>query len=213
MEILQCTLGIAMSNCYLLYDGTPGEDGKKPGVFIDPGDSADVLLAECEKRGIAVKAVLLTHGHFDHMMAAPRIREVTGAKILAPAGDAEILADADANLSDTWQHEPTTLKADVWLEDNEEITILGEKMQVMVTPGHTPGGCCFYFPNLGWVFTGDTLMRGSYGRLDLPQAVPESIGPSIKRILTLPKETQVFPGHEGMTTIEYERRHNPMRKG
>ncbi len=208
LELLKYTVGMAASNCYVMSD-----QDTKEAVMVDPGDRADFLLREIRDRDLKLQAILLTHGHFDHIMAVPEIKSETSACVYAPAADRELMNDAQSNLSGPWQGRPTTVQADIWLDEGDEITVLGRRAQVLMTPGHTSGSCCYYLPEEGWLFSGDTLFRESYGRLDLPMAAPEKMADSVHRLLALPEETVVFPGHEENTTIAHERKYNPLSNG
>ena len=206
MQMWSYMVGSVMTNCYVL-----AEKEKSEAALIDPGDEAEYLLRECEKQGLSVKAILLTHGHYDHMLAVPALREKTGAPVYAAEAETALLADAQMNLSASWERQPTVLTADVRLRDGEEFSLLGHTMRMLLTPGHTAGSCCYYLPEKGWLFSGDTLFYESYGRTDLPTALPARIGRSVReQLLVLPTETAVFPGHGDATTIGHEKKYNPL---
>ena len=206
MQVKQCSVGMVMTNCYFLIN-----EETKEVALVDPGDKAQLLLRHCKQMDLTVKAILLTHGHFDHILAVPELKEVTGATIYASKAEAGVLEDAEYNLSGAWQCRPMTVKADVSLSDGQEFTVCGAKVRMILTPGHTCGSCCYYLPEEGWLFSGDTLFCESYGRLDLPTAMPSRMASSINdKLLVLPEETKVYPGHNESTTIGHEKIHNPM---
>ena len=206
MKVEVLHVGMVMTNCYILTN-----EETKETALIDPGDEADRLLACC--RGRRLSAVLLTHGHFDHILAVPELRRETGVRVYAPAAEAALLADSEENLSGPWQGRPVSLTADISVQDGEEFTLLGTKVRMLLTPGHTAGSCCYYLPEEGWLFSGDTLFCESYGRVDLPTAMPAQIGRSVRQLLALPPETKVFPDHGGSTDIAHEREKNPLAHG
>lgn len=205
IQLLQCTVGMVMTNCYILLNRDAGE-----AVMIDPGDQASRLLQLLEQEHMMLKGILLTHGHFDHILAAPALRQETGAPVYAARAENDLLHDTDANLTGSWVRKPMTLEADRLLADGETFVLAGCRFRMLLTPGHTEGSCCYYVEEQGWLFSGDTLFFESYGRVDLPTGSPAAIGRSIcDRLLVLPPETQVYPGHGEATTIEHEQKWNP----
>ncbi len=206
MKLLSCQVGMVMTNCYIMIN-----EETKEAAMVDPGDQAQALLNQCKQRGVTLKAILLTHGHFDHIMAVPGLKEATGATVYAAQAEKGVLTDAETNLSGSWQRRPLEIEADVWLHDGQEFDLLGSTVKMLLTPGHTCGSCCYYMAGEGWLFSGDTLFCESYGRLDLPTAMPSKMAASIReRLLVLPEETEVYPGHNEPTTIEHEKKYNPM---
>lgn len=205
MKLLQCTVGMVQTNCYLIVNEETREI-----VVVDPGDSGEQLYKLLEREKLTLKAILLTHGHFDHMLAVPYLREQTGATVYAAAAEEGLLQDVQANLTASWNGRGMKLRADRYLTDGELFTEAGCEITMILTPGHTAGSCCYYLPQESWLFAGDTLFYESYGRIDLPTARPAAIGHSIReRLLVLPEETEVYPGHGEATTIEHERKWNP----
>ena len=183
--------------------------------MIDPADRADVILKRVEEEGLDLKAIFLTHGHGDHILAVPKLREKTGIPVYASRAEEELLSDPRQNLTTMLFGRPLTLKADVPLEDGQELTVAGMKFQVLLTPGHTPGGCCYYCQEAGVLFSGDTLFAGSVGRTDFPGGSFQTLLRSlVDKIMPLPGDVRVCPGHQEETTVEEERRCNPyLRRG
>ncbi len=206
MRMLSCVVGSVMTNCYILI-----EEKTRQAALIDPGDEADRLLEVCEKQGLSIKAILLTHGHYDHILAVGRLREKTGAPVYAAEAETSLLGDAQINLSASWEGRSTVVTADVCLQDSEEISLFGHTVRMLLTPGHTAGSCCYLLPEEGWLFSGDTLFYESYGRTDLPTGSSAQIRRSLReRLFALPQETEVFPGHGEGTTIGHEKKYNPL---
>ena len=205
IELSYRVLGSIGTNVYFLINRTTRET-----VLIDPADDADYILDQARLRNYKICAILLTHGHFDHIMASDAVRKALGVKIYAYKDEEKILSDPYRNRSANWAT-AYTVKPDVWLTDGEELTLAGFKIRVIHTPGHTCGSCCYYLFEDGVLFSGDTLFCGSYGRTDLPTGSESEMAGSIQKLLsTLPEETDVFPGHMDRTTIGYEIKYNPL---
>ena len=207
-----CVLGMVSTNCYIVYRKERDEEGEngglKPGVIIDPGDNAPYILNKCRELDVEPKAVLLTHGHFDHILAAEDIRRTFHIPILASEREMELLEEPDMNLSSTYE-ESMSLTADRWLKDGETLELLGKKWSVIHTPGHTAGCLCYYIEDENLLFSGDTLFLESVGRTDLPTARPgEIIDSVVKKLFVLPDETKVYPGHGGSSTMGHEKQYN-----
>lgn len=207
-----CVLGMVSTNCYIIYrrewGGFDGEHGLRPGVIIDPGDNAPYILNKCRELEVEPKTILLTHGHFDHILAAEDIRRTFHIPIFASEKEMELLEEPDLNLSANYD-ESTSLTADRWLKDGETLEIIGKKWSVIHTPGHTAGSLCFYIEDENVVFSGDTLFRESVGRTDLPTARPgEIIDSVVRKLFVLPEETNVYPGHGAGSKIGYEKKYN-----
>lgn len=178
-------------------------------LIVDPADAPDKIDNMVKKIGGRPVGVLLTHGHYDHILAANEVKKAYDLKIYACQAEEELLLDPALNLSG-WHGGGVSVKADVWLSDLEVFEAAGFSIQLLHTPGHTVGSCCYYLKDEGVLISGDTLFCGSVGRTDLPTGKTSEIMNSLHRLLeALPDETEVYPGHDSMTTIAYEKRYNP----
>ena len=210
IKIGRMVLGVCQTNCYFVY-----REGSEEVIFFDPASHGDKIYEALKKNGLRVAAVFLTHGHFDHILGCEALckaaEEESGEKIKVYACEAEkeMLKDARLNLSKGMQC-PCTLDADVYVKDGEELTAAGLTCKVITTPGHTSGGCCYYFEEAGLLISGDTLFAESVGRTDFPTGSMSTLVRSIQeKLLVLPDETKVYPGHGESTTIEHEKKYNP----
>jgi glyoxylase-like metal-dependent hydrolase (beta-lactamase superfamily II) len=202
-------LGMVQTNCYLVWN-----DDTREAFVVDPADRADVIAMKLRQNQLTLKAILLTHGHFDHMMAVPELKKMFGVPVYAGEAEKPLLLDSGANLSLGWGGKAVEFEADYSLKDGQVIRIADFDITVIATPGHTVGGVCYYLKEEGQLFAGDTLFRRSYGRTDLETGNTVSLMKSIReKVLVLPPETYVYPGHDSATTIEYERRFNPAARG
>ena len=199
IKISCARVGMIGTNCYLVYD----EDLKET-VIIDPGDNAAFLAASIGNMGLKPAAIFLTHAHFDHIGAVRELKDKYDIPIYIHRLDVKMLEDPEFNLSGYLSVELT--ENDVILEGGETIGIGGMVFKVIATPGHTPGGICFYMEKENILFSGDTLFRFSWGRTDFPGGSESTLMESIrKKLLILPEQTVVYPGHEGATTIRNEK--------
>lgn len=204
IKIGRMTLGVCATNCYFLYREGSGEV-----IFVDPADRGADIYEALNKKGLAVEAILLTHGHFDHIWGAQRLRELSGAKIYALDAEQPVCRDAYVNVS-AQAGRKATIEPDEWLTDGQKITFAGISLEVIATPGHTAGSCCYYVPEAGFLIAGDTLFEGSVGRTDFPTGSMSRLVHSIKeKLFLLPGETKVYPGHGEATSIEEEKKNNP----
>ena len=194
MTVYGMPLGMIEANCYVVAD----EETKRCAV-IDPGDESNTVMDYLERNHLQCEYILLTHGHFDHTMAANAVAEQTGARIAMSE------LDADAARSNA-QYRFNPPENTLWLKDGDEIQIGGLKFQVLATPGHSPGSLSFLCEDC--LFTGDTLFRDSMGRTDLPGGDMPTILKSLKRLCDLPGDYEVYPGHMDATTLDRERRYN-----
>jgi len=204
IRIAVMVVGPVRTNCYIVYDAEAGEC-----VLVDPGDDAAGIMRQCEKLGVKPSAILLTHGHFDHITAVPKLLETyPGLPVYAYKEEAVLLEDGRMNESSSVRR-TVELRGVHYLEDREKLELLGETWELIATPGHTVGSCCYYIEDMAVLFSGDTLFCGDCGRTDLATGNTESILHSIREVLMkLPDEVNVLPGHEEMTTIGAERRQN-----
>jgi hydroxyacylglutathione hydrolase len=204
MKIQSYVLGMVSTNCYMLSN-----ENTKEAIVIDPPDQAPAIINKLKEQELIPVAILLTHGHFDHIMAAGYLAENFHIPILACEAEKELLADANLNGS-RMIRKNFTLLANQFIKDNEQLTLAGMKIKVIHTPGHTAGGVCYYFEEEKVLISGDTLFLESVGRTDLPTGNLETLIESIRqKLMVLPDDVEVYPGHGDKTTIGYERTHNP----
>lgn len=204
MKIERIVLGSCQTNCYFLY-----EEGKNEVIFVDPADHGEGIYDKLKEAGFTVAGILLTHGHYDHIGSAEKLRELSGAKIYACEAERELCEDPRLNLSGMFGRK-ITIAPDVYLKDGEEVTIAGMTCKMIATPGHTGGSCCYYFEEAKMLISGDTLFLESTGRTDFPTGSTSAIIRSIKeKLFVLPDDVKVYPGHNDATTIEHEKKYNP----
>ena len=196
-------VGMLPTNCYVCRR----EDSAQC-LVVDPGDSGRELFEMLEKEGISVAAILLTHAHYDHILGVAALKERSGAPVFALDAEEPLCSDPMLNHSGLYGM-GVRVCPDRWLRDNEEFTAAGITLRVIATPGHTVGSCCYYAEEAEILFSGDTLFCESVGRTDLPTGSMSALTDSIRgRLFLLPDETEVFPGHEGFTTIGHEKKYN-----
>ena len=205
MEMKRLVLGMLRTNCYIVYS----EETKKA-VIIDPAAEPKKIMDALSEYHLTPEAVLLTHGHFDHMLAADALRKEYHIPVGLLSEEAELLSDPVKNCSATFFSAPYGISAEEGFSDGQVLPYLSGELTVIATPGHTAGCCCYYGKSEGVLFAGDTLFAGSVGRTDLPTAKPSMLSGSIReKLFVLPEETLVLPGHGDETTIGEEKRHNP----
>jgi glyoxylase-like metal-dependent hydrolase (beta-lactamase superfamily II) len=196
-------VGSFAENCWVIGNRRTGE-----GICVDPGDQPDEILAMARDMGVTIKYIANSHAHIDHVLGVAGVRDATGARFLLHANDLEILRGT-ASMASRWMGGEIAQPPDpdAYLSDRDAIDVDGLKLQVLHTPGHTQGSVCFYAN--GVVFAGDTLFAGSIGRTDLPGGdYDQEMASIVERLLALPDETIVLPGHMDQTTIGQERQRN-----
>lgn len=199
LVVKNMVLGMIMTNCYIAYN-----DVVKEAFIVDPADSADEIQLKITELGVKPVAILLTHGHFDHIGAVDELRDKYKIKVYVYEDEKDVMT-SDANLA-SMIGKRMSVEADEYLRDLQTIIIGGEKIQVIHTPGHTKGSCCFYLPDEKVLFSGDTMFCQSFGRTDFPTGSMSQLISSIKnRLLKLDDDVKVYPGHNEETKIGFER--------
>ena len=214
IKVGRMVLGMCQTNCYFLY-----REGEKQTIVVDPADKGANIYNALEKNGFQVAGILLTHGHFDHIWGLEELK--TAANLAAQtagrepvkvyAGEAErtLLNSPELNVSGQ-AGRALGVSADVYVKGGDEITIAGMDFRVIATPGHTAGGCCYYFKEGGFLLSGDTLFAESVGRTDFPTGSMSELVRSIKeKLFFFFFVTKVYPGHGESTTIGHEKEYNP----
>ena len=204
MRIKKFVIGMVGTNCYVVYN-----EETRACFVVDPAAPSDQVIEFIREEGFILQGVLLTHGHFDHIMGIDALCSVFPVSVYASRLEEPVLADADVNLSSAYGMGYTV--TDVrFLEDEDQVELAGYQIRMISTPGHTVGGCCYYIDEEEVLFSGDTLFAGSVGRTDFPTGSMGTLVRSVKeRLLVLPKDTQVYPGHMEATTIGFEKENNP----
>ena len=195
-------LGDLATNCYTVVNTATRE-----AIIIDPAANAEFLLEMIKNQQYKLIKIFLTHGHFDHILGIEGIKKAyPDVPVVIGKNDEDILATPAAKLSMMFSGNPVALKADETVNDNDVVEILGTKVKCIEVPGHTKGGMCFYFEENKMLFAGDTLFAGSIGRSDFPTGDGEALVRNIKeKLLVLPEDTVVYPGHNNRTTIGREK--------
>lgn len=204
LKIGKIVLGVCQTNSYFVY-----EEGKSEVIFFDPADKGNYIYDRLKENGFTVAAIFLTHGHFDHIWGVEELRKLSGAKVYAWEEEREVCEDASVNVSAS-AGRPCSLKADVYVKDGEKISIAGMNCQLLGTPGHTKGSCCYYFEDDKILLSGDTLFQESVGRTDFPTGSMSNLVRSVReKLMPLPEDVKVYPGHGEATTIGHEKEYNP----
>ena len=204
MKIERFVTGIISTNCYLVVN-----EETRQTVVIDPADCPKYLMNHIKEEGYQIEAILLTHGHFDHMMGIDKFLKEFHVPVYVHEDDEDAMNDPRLNQSATYTAGYTFSGAQ-YIRGGQTLPIAGYRFQVIHTPGHTKGGCCYYIAEENVLFSGDTLFQMSVVRTDFPNSSTSDLIHSVRdKLLVLPEETHVYPGHMGETTIGYEKTHNP----
>ena len=202
-------VGPLQCNCSVI-----GDEASREAIVIDPGDEIEQVLALVRKHHLQVKQIVVTHAHIDHVGGAMKLRAATGAPILLNQNDYALLKMLDLQAAWIGVPAPGNVEVDQSLGQADTVKVGSLSGQVLHTPGHTEGSICLYFAAENKLLAGDTLFAGSIGRTDLPGGSYEKILRSLHdRVLALPDETVVIPGHGPLTTIGEERESNPFLQG
>lgn len=203
MKVVTLPLGSLQTNCYIVYD-----ENLLDAVVIDPADDADAILSALHERQLTLKLVLLTHGHFDHMMALDPLLDATGAAFALSSTDAPMLRDDDLNCMASLHggHFVVDHQPDAFLRDGDKIELGDLRVEVMETPGHTAGSLTYRIGDA--LFTGDLLFFLMVGRMDLPTGSFTALKKSLLKIGKSDGDYQIYPGHSIATTLAFERENN-----
>jgi hydroxyacylglutathione hydrolase len=205
MDVRTFTVGPVAENCYVVR-----REGAERGLIVDPGDEAERILGAVEELGIGVDAILLTHTHFDHIGAAAPVARATGAPVYCPEIEVPVLADINSYVPWPEFGPYESYEADETVAGGERLELAGLGIDVIFTPGHSPGHVTYAIPDEEALFSGDVLFRGSVGRVDLPGGDWPTLLESLRRLVDgYPEQTTVYPGHMGITTLGAERASNP----
>jgi hydroxyacylglutathione hydrolase len=203
MDVRMLTVGPVQENCFVVH-----KDGQA--LVVDPGDEAQRIIELIDELGVSVQAILITHTHFDHVGAVAPLARHTGAPVWCPKLETQVLADIMSYVPWPGFGPFESYDADHTVEGGEKLELAGFEIDVLFTPGHSPGHVSYSIPDEKALFSGDVLFEGSVGRVDLPGGDWSTLAQSIAGLLdALPDDTQVFPGHMGLTTLGRERATNP----
>jgi glyoxylase-like metal-dependent hydrolase (beta-lactamase superfamily II) len=207
MDVRMFTVGPVAENTFLFR-----ADGSDRALIVDPGDEAEKILGAVDELGASIEGILLTHTHFDHVGALAPVAKATGAPVWCPEIEAQVIADINSYVPWPGFGPFEDYEADHLLRGGEKLELASFEIDVIHTPGHSPGHVTFSIPDETAIFSGDVLFQGSIGRVDLPGGDPtgRTLMESIRTLLdTHPDETHVYPGHMGQTTLGAERTSNP----
>jgi hydroxyacylglutathione hydrolase len=205
MDVRMFTVGPVAENTYIFR-----RDGSDRALIVDPGDEADKLLAVIDGLGVGLDGILLTHTHFDHVGAVAPVAKATGAEVWVPEAEKFVLDDIMAFVPWPGFGPFESYDAEHTLRGGDRLELAGFEIDVLSTPGHSPGHMTFSVPDETAIFSGDVLFQGSVGRTDLPGGDWNTLLESIRSLVEgLPEETTVYPGHMGLTSLGAERAGNP----
>ncbi len=203
MKLNTLVVGPLEENCYIVYD----EESKKA-LIVDPGAEAAHIIAMIEEESLQPQLIVNTHGHWDHVGAVTELKEKYGIPFYLHADDEEWLREPLCHL--LGQGTTSAVTVDHTIDDGTVLMLGDEPLRVIHTPGHTKGGCVLWLENANIAFTGDTLFKGTIGRTDFPGGSYEDILTSVqKKMVALPDQCVVYPGHGPKSTMAWERAHNP----
>jgi hydroxyacylglutathione hydrolase len=205
MDVRTFTVGPVAENTFVFC-----RDGADRGLVVDPGDEADRILGAVDALGIGIDAILLTHTHFDHVGAVAPVARATGAPVYCPELEVPVLADIMSFVPWPGFGPYESYDADETVAGGEKLELAGMEIDVLFTPGHSPGHVTYSIPDELALFSGDVLFQGSVGRVDLPGGDGPTLMESLRTLVeSFPEETTVYPGHMGITTLGAERATNP----
>jgi len=205
MDVRMFTVGPVQENCFVAR-----RDGSDRAIVIDPGDEAEKLVGAIEELGVGIDAILLTHTHFDHIGAVAPVARATGAEVWVPELEKGVLADINSYVPWPEFGPFEDYDAEHTVKGGERLQLAGLEIDVMFTPGHSPGHVTYSIPAEQAIFSGDVLFQGSVGRVDLPGGDWGTLLESIRSLVDgLPEDTTVYPGHMGITSLGAERASNP----
>lgn len=206
-RVITRAVGMVNTNCHILYN-----EFTKEAVIIDAPDRADIISDIILKNQLEPKAIFLTHGHFDHILACNDLRKMYNIPVYAFEAEKQILNTTEYNTPfRISRYKDLSVEADIYLKNNQSVNIIGADILTLHTPGHTRGSACYYIKGQDILFSGDTIFYQSYGRTDLYSGDEDEIKNSILNIIfSLPEKTLVYPGHMQNTSIGAERAYNPI---
>ena len=205
LDVEMLTVGQIAENCFLFR-----KEGSEKALIVDPGEEPERILDAVEEKGVSVEAILLTHCHFDHIGAVAPVAKATGAPVYCPEIEVPILADIMAFVPWAGFGPYESYQADRTVRGGETLELAGLELDVIFTPGHSPGHVTYSVRGEDAIFSGDVLFQGSVGRVDLPGGDGPTLMRSIRGLLdSHPDRTTVYPGHMGITTLGAERASNP----